>query len=119
MNVGRKAVSLLPKPVAASTGSFAIQVCAAAKADQDKDNAAVFRCLVEKASSTSGPCGQETGRAVRNAMQFYAPVSLLFWACIPSVIASLILAEPQWQAITKCRLGTIAQLESLQHNFFL
>ncbi|KAK9865562.1 hypothetical protein WJX84_005695, partial [Apatococcus fuscideae] len=49
------------------------QVCAAAKADQDKDNAAVFRCLVEKASSTSGPCGQETGRAVRNAMQFYAP----------------------------------------------
>ena len=51
------------------------QVCASAKADQDKDNAAVFRCLVDKAESTSAACSQETGRAVRNALQFYAPVS--------------------------------------------
>ncbi|KAK9867536.1 hypothetical protein WJX84_008718 [Apatococcus fuscideae] len=49
------------------------KVCASAKADQDKENAAVFKCLVEKADSTGAACSQETGRAVRNALQFYAP----------------------------------------------
>ena len=49
-------------------------LCAGAKGDEDKDNAAIMKCLVDQIDALADSCAREVSRSVRNALQFYQPV---------------------------------------------
>ena len=44
------------------------------RSQEDKDNAAVLKCLVEKVDSVSDTCSRQVSRSVRSALSFYQPV---------------------------------------------
>lgn len=51
-----------------------LQQCATARSEEDKDNAAILRCLVSKVDLVDDSCGRQVSRSVRNALSFYQPV---------------------------------------------
>jgi len=57
------------------------QVCAAARAGQDKADGGVLQCLVANEKSTSEACARETARAVRNALSFWTPAGPVTAVC--------------------------------------
>ena len=64
-----------------------MQVCAAARADEDKSTGAVLKCLVASVDATSAGCARETGRAARNALQFYQPKAPVTDVCDSDISA--------------------------------
>lgn len=68
------------------------QVCAAARSEEDKNTGAILKCLVGSVDLVSSSCARETGRAARNALQFYAPKAPVTDVC-DSDIAALCLGS--------------------------
>ena len=57
------------------------QICAAARASEDKGDGAVLQCLAENEVQASENCARETSRAVRNALSFFAPGAPITRVC--------------------------------------
>ena len=55
----------------------AVQQCATVRVEEDKDNAAILKCLVSKVDVVNDSCARQVSRSVRSALSFYQPVSAL------------------------------------------
>ena len=55
----------------------AVQQCATVRSEEDKDNAAILKCLVSKVDVVNDSCARQVSRSVRSALSFYQPVSAL------------------------------------------
>lgn len=82
------------------------QVCAAARAEEDKASGAILKCLVGNVDAVSAGCARETGRAARNALQFYKPKAPVTDVC-DSDIASLCLKS---QGLATFGIGQVGTL---------
>ena len=51
-----------------------LQTCVNAKGEEDKDNAAILKCLAAKVDMVSEPCARQVSRSVRTALSFYQTV---------------------------------------------
>jgi hypothetical protein len=84
-----------------------LQVCSGARAEEDKGNGAVLKCLAWSVDSVSPSCARETARAVRSALQFYQPKSPVTDAC-DSDIAALCLGNKGLNSFAIGQVGTFA-----------
>ena len=81
-------------------------MCAAARSEEDKNTGAILKCLVTSVDALSANCARETGRAVRNALQFYQPKAPVTDVC-DSDIAALCLGS---QGLNQFGIGQVCLL---------
>ena len=89
-----------------------VQVCAKDAPEEDKENGAMFRCLVASMAAVTDKCSKEVVRSLRHALQFYSPVRLLRTSCLSlSLSLSLCLSLSLPSCVHACG-GVLACMRS-------